>query len=163
MKIKFLDYATYYTVLPNREDSEEEQRFHGLIGTYQKSPNAIVDGRPVWQHGYRSKTVLSYNSGNRLQPRISNFNSYLGAKAWFLFDLENLQLFANSEPFLVNETGWFPVGKTLQGDFRIQNPGYFNESFHVIGNNCLGFIFNMICLLFFQKVKDSIQTILHCL
>ena len=79
-----------------------------------------------------------------LQSTILHFNSYLGAKAWFLFDLENLQLFANSEPFLVNETGWFPVGKTLQEDFRIQNPGDFNESFHVIGNNCLGFIFNMI-------------------
>ena len=73
MKIEFLDYSTYYTVLPNTEDSEEEQRFHGLIGTYQKSPNAIVDGRPVWQHGYRSKTVLSYNSGNGSGTAIHNF------------------------------------------------------------------------------------------
>ena len=73
MKKSFLDYPTYITVLPTRKDSEEEESIHGLIGTYQKSPNAIVDGRPVWQHGYRSKTVLSYNSGNGSGSATQNF------------------------------------------------------------------------------------------
>ena len=78
----------------------------------------------------------------------------LGAKAWFLFDLENLQLFANSEPFFVNKTGWFHVSKTRQGldrDFILLDRD-FNESIHVIGNNCLYYnLFSILYVYYFSR------------